>query len=295
MILRPQRTPAPCRGSERSSGEKRAQADTRSRCGMRRRQGTAGSFRTGFPAVSRGLRGAVLALPVLFLLAGCAGMLQPQAAREAAVRELQVRQLISDGRFGEARELWKGIAQSRHGSPAGEEALYRAALMLVHPENPSPDYRQAAAEFSALIAEYPQGAHAVDAGAWRAALNRQEASQMTELLERSASLARKLEQTASALASTEAERSALVREGEGLRSQIDALIRERDGVRVERAALARERDGLARDKSALEKDLVTMMKERDRLRTAKAKLEQRLRDVTEVDIRMEKKRRNIAK
>lgn len=238
---------------------------------------------------------AILPLAALLLLAGCAGAFQTQAAREAALRDQRIQELSAQGRFEEAREIWKGVARSRRGTPSGEEAAYRAALLLVHPGNPSPDYRQAAREFSAVAAEYPQGARAVDAGAWQSALSRQEASQVAELIERSAALSRKLEETAAAFAAAGKERLALVREGEELRSRIGQLVQERDRLIGEHAALARERDALARDKSGLEKDLRAMTKDRDRLHAAKKKLEQRLRDVTEVDIRMEKKRRNITK
>lgn len=219
----------------------------------------------------------------------------------ATARQLQeAERLFRDGKYAEARAAWQKVAGEHPGSSAGERAAYLAARALVEPKNPAKDYRQAAKEFESLLRAYPAGAHAAEAAAWLGAVEALEQSRVNDLLGQVDTLTKKLEQAAAERARKDAERDGLARERDALtgerddlRKRIDALLQEKEDLLTERTALLRERDGLAKDKVALEKKVETLTREKERLSAAKAKLEQRLRDVTDVDIKMEKKRKKV--
>jgi outer membrane protein assembly factor BamD (BamD/ComL family) len=243
----------------------------------------------------------MVSIVVLLLLApGCASLMQNLPAGATARQVQEAERLFRQGNYSDARKAWQQVAREHPSTAAGEQAAYQAARVLVHPKNPSKNYREAGREFEAFLQRYPSGKYADDAAAWLAALENLEQSRVTGLIEQVDALTKKLEQAAADQRKTEVERDAaakerdaLAAEREGLKKHLDGLVNEKDELLKEKAELVRERDGLLRNKAALEKQVEALTKEKERLLAAKAKLEQRLRDVTEVDIKMEKKRKKM--
>lgn len=242
----------------------------------------------------------LLIVILLLLTPGCASLMQNLPAGAQARKVQEAERLFRQGNYAEARRAWQQVA-GEHPSPAvREQAAYRAARVLVHPGNPSKNYREAAQEFGAFLQKYPSGTYAGDAAAWLAALETLDESRVTGLIEQVDALTKKLGQATANARKAEAERDAAAKERDALagerdelKNQIDGLVNEKDGLLREKAELVRERDGLIKNKAALEKQVEALTKEKERLLAAKAKLEQRLRDVTEVDIKMEKKRKTV--
>jgi chromosome segregation ATPase len=242
----------------------------------------------------------VLIALLLMTATGCAALMQGLPVSPAARQLQDADRLAGQGKYAEAHDAYLKIAAEQPRTSAGEQAAYQAARLLVAYKNPSRDYRQAVREFEAFLKAHPSGKRAEDAASWLALLGNAEQSRMNALLDQVDALTKKAEQAAAERKKTEAERDAaagerdvLRGERDELRRRIDALLQEKESLLTERTALLQERDGLAKDKVALEKKVEALTRDKERLLAAKAKLEQRLRDVTDVDIRMEKKRRKV--
>jgi hypothetical protein len=177
-----------------------------------------------------------------------------------------------------------------------EQADYDAAYQFVRSGNPNRDYDRAAKEFEGYLATYPGGAHADEASSWLALIhNAQQAGKREQEL---GSLKKSLEDIELRLRSTEAareaaagERDALIEEKTEVQGRIDGLEREKAELRREKSTVVKARDDLAADKTALEKKINSLTKEKERLTAAKINLQKRLRELSELDVRMEKKRK----
>ena len=238
----------------------------------------------------------VLTGALFLLVSSCASLMQPPSEKIPVETELMLKQ----GKFVQAYEAYQRIARTEAGSPAGEEAAYRAARVLVSSRNPARSYPLAAEQFEAYLQRYPSGRFAEDAAAWLAALTviRESSgetlrAQIDDLMKQLASSETALLRTESERDSTTRERDALQRERDEFGKKLEDELREKDELLRTTTALLQERDGLAKDTSALKQRVAALTKEREKLLAAKAKLEQRLRDVTEVDVTMEKERQKV--
>lgn len=237
---------------------------------------------------------------ILMLPAGCTSLVRHLPGASAPTQAAEADRLFREGDYTSARTVWQQLAKEYPRSDTGERSAYLAARVLIFPKNPSRDYRQAAREFEAYQITYPSGAYSDEAAAWIAAADALEQSRVAGLLGQVDDLTKRLEIAETERSRIEAERKGLAaerdtleRERNELRKKIDALLQEKESLLKERTAILRERDTLATDKVSLEKTIESLSRERERLLATKAKLEQRLRDVTEVDIKMEKKRRTV--
>jgi TolA-binding protein len=107
-----------------------------------------------------------LIISLIGFMPGCAALMEGLSSGSGSPKTQNAEQLLAEGNFTGAREVWQRIARDRKGSEAGERAAYRAALTLVHPKNPARNYRNAANEFETLLQDYPSGKHAGEAVAW---------------------------------------------------------------------------------------------------------------------------------
>ncbi len=258
------------------------------------------SFDAEDGGMKRGSMRNILIAVLLTLVPGCASLMQGLPGGATARQVQEAERLFQQGKYAEARAAWQQVAKERAGSPAGEQAAYRAARVLVYHKNPSKNYGLAARELEALLKTYPTGKHADDAASWLSLLETMEKARVTALFEQVDALTKKLEQAAADRRKTEAERDAVIKERDALtgerddlKKRIDALVQEKEDLLKEKTALLKEKDVLAKDRAALEKKVAGLTKDKERLLAAKAKLEQRLRDVTEVDVTMEKKRKQM--
>ena len=204
------------------------------------------------------------------LLMSCFAMFAQAEPRPFAGPEL----LLEQGKFSEAREAYRRIADAGKDPSVREEAVYRAARVLVSSRNPSRDYALASRELETYLRQYPSGAFAEEASAWRAAIETVAAGQS-----RADALREQVDD--------------LSKRSEALTDELQKRQAERDAALREQNALLNERDRLTRDKTSLEKKIAALAKEKERLSAAKARLEQRLRDVTAVDVKMERERKKM--
>jgi hypothetical protein len=240
----------------------------------------------------------LLRLPVLFLillLAGCAPLMQNLTGGEGAKKNHEAKAAFEQGKYGEARDAYRALAEDQSNPRRAEQAQFNAAYILVYHENPGKDYRRAAREFEEFLGRYPSGVHAGEARSWLDILRSFEQSKTNELLKEVDTLTKKMEDLAKELRKAQAEnetgakeRDQFLIEKNNLTKKIDGLLNDKDGLLKEKAALLKERDGLAKDKIDLEKKVDLLTRDKEALTLAKNRLEKSLHDLTMVDIKMEK-------
>lgn len=234
-------------------------------------------------------------------VAGCAALVQtPRTEAQPVTPFAEAERLAEQRNYEGARRVYQRLAGAEAGSSVAEEALYRSARVLLVSENPAKNYILAARELEALLQLYPSGRFARDAADWLAALNAIPETKVKALLEQIDEYEKKAIASGNELRKAEAGRDkaitdndALAAERDELKGRIDSLVRERDQLLLNASALRQEQSGLVKDKGTLAKKVEVLMKEKEKLLAAKAKLEKRLRDITEVDIKMERERKKM--
>ena len=232
---------------------------------------------------------------LLVLLTGCASFMQSLSGGDDA-RKFQMAKAASEqGKFKEAYNKYRALAESGAEPRWAEQAKFEAAYVLVDRRNPDKNYTLAAREFEEFLIRYPKSALAGEAGSWLEILRQFDRSRTSELLNEVDDLTKKVDDLTKALQGTQAEheevskeRDSLLIEQVRLLKKVDDLLNDKDSLLKEKAALIREQEGLTKKIDALGKD-------REALMLAKQKLEQNLHDLTMVDVKMEKERKKIKK
>jgi hypothetical protein len=242
-------------------------------------------------AVLRGLTALLLVL----VLAGCAPLTQSLSGGENAKKFRMAKAASEQGKFKEAYNEYRALAESATDLRLAEQSKFHAAYILVDRRNPDKDYALAARGFEEFLIRYPKSALAGEAGSWLEILRQFDRSRTNELLHKVDDLTRRVEDLTKALRETQAEdeevtkeRNMLLIERLKLVKKVDDLLNDKDGLLKEKAALIKEREGLTKKIDALSKD-------KEALTLAKQKLEQSLHDLTMVDVKMEKQRKMIKK
>ena len=236
-----------------------------------------------------------LALLLVVVLAGCAPFIQNLSGGDDAKKFQRAKAASEQGRFKEAYNEYRALAESGRDPRWAERSKFEAAYILVDRRNPDKNYTLAAREFEEFLIRYPKSSRAGEAGSWFEILSQFDRSRTNELLHRVDDLTKRVEDLTKALQETQAEREevskardSLLIERLRLLKKVDDLLNDKDSLLKEKAALIREQEGLTKKIDALSKD-------RDALTLAKQKLEQNLRDLTLVDVKMEKERKKIKK
>jgi outer membrane protein assembly factor BamD (BamD/ComL family) len=132
-----------------------------------------------------------LCLGLLFLLPACSGTPWWSPNDRVQVRQVlgKADGLARDGDHAGARALYLQVIQEHPSGQWTARALFRLARLMVTPESPIRDYRQAYRYFDRLLIEHPGSAEADEARAWREALGQllareQEAVRIRQDLER---------------------------------------------------------------------------------------------------------------
>jgi len=177
-----------------------------------------------------------------------------------------------------------------------EKAKFLSAYQLARSGNPDKDYDRAAKEFEEFLASFPAGAYTEEASSWLALIRlaqqaREMERELGKLRKTTADVETRLRDAEAGRDAAAQEHDALVAEKIGLMGRIDGLESGKGELLREKAGLVKERDELAAEKAALAKKVDTLTKEKEWLAAAKARAEKRLRDLSEVDVRMEKERK----
>lgn len=241
---------------------------------------------------------------IVVLLLASAGCLFPAPGTEdrqgAGWSLIEADRLVREGKYQQAHEEYQRIARIAAGSPAREEALYRSARVLMVSRNPSKNYSAAVTELEVYLLRYPSGRYAGDAADLIAALDFSQQARVHDLLEKLTALEKKLEATTNDRREATAdrdrtlkERDALLAERDALGARLTALVAERDDLLKKRSALLQEQSALVKDNNALKKKVEALRKENEKLLEAKEKLDKNLRDITAIDVKMEKERKKL--
>ena len=248
----------------------------------------------------------LLIIVLLLASTGCLIPLQRPEGGQGTGRSVNVAgRLVHEGKYQQGYEEYQRIARTAAGTPEGEEALYRAARVLLASRNPSKNYAAAVVELETYLLRYPAGKYADEAADLVAALDYSQKARVHALLENIDALEKKLEAAADARRQTEAdrertlkERDALLAERDALRAErdalgarLDAVVAERNELIKKQSALLRERGALMTDNGALKRKVEALKKDNEKLLAAKVKLEKNLRDMTAIDVKMEKERK----
>ena len=242
---------------------------------------------------------------LIVLLLASPGCLFPEqrtdGRRDAGWPLSDAERLVREGKYQQAHDEYQRIAGGAGaGSPAGEEALYRSARVLLDARNPSKNYAAAVTELERYLLQYPSGRYAGDAADLIAALDFSQQARVHALLENVKALEKKLDAAANERREAAAdrdrtlrERDALLAERDALAARLAALVAERDELLKRQSALLQERNALMKDNKILRTKVETLRKENQRLLAAKGKLDKRLRDITAIDVKMEKERKKM--
>jgi hypothetical protein len=234
-------------------------------------------------------------LLLVLMLAGCASLMRNQSGGEDARRFQDANTAYDQGKFKEAYNEYRALAESATDLRWTEQSQFNAAYILVDHKNPDKDYVLAAREFEEFLIRYPRSARAGEAGSWVDILKQFERSRTNELLQQVNDLTKRVDALARELRGTQAEneelnreRSMLLIERSRLTKKVDELLNDKDDLLKDKATLIKEREGLTKKIDALNRD-------KDALVLAKEKLEKSLQDLTMVDVKMEKQRKKITK
>jgi hypothetical protein len=234
-------------------------------------------------------------LLLVFVLAGCASLMQNLSGGESAKKFQEAKTAHEQGKYKDAYNKYRALAESATDPRLAEQSKFNAALILVDRGNPDKDYALAAREFEEFLIRYPRSARASEAGSWLEVLRQFERSRTNELLHKVDDLTRRVENLTKELRETQAEsgevtkeRTALLIERTKLIKKVDDLLNDKDDLLKEKESLIKEREGLTKKIDVLSRD-------KEALTLAKQKLEQSLHDLTMVDVKMEKQRKKIKK
>ena len=241
---------------------------------------------------------------LIVLLLASPGCLFPEqrtdGRRDAGWPLNDAERLVREGKYQQAHDEYQRIAGGAAESPAGEEALYRSARVLLDARNPSKNYAAAVTELERYLLQYPSGRYAGDAADLIAALDFSQQARVHALLENVKALEKKLDAAANERREAAAdrdrtlrERDALLAERDALAARLAALVAERDELLKRQSALLQERNALMKDNKILRTKVEALRKENQRLLAAKGKLDKRLRDITAIDVKMEKERKKM--
>ncbi len=273
----------------------------------------------GSPAASRQKKAGLLFRIIMAALVGmaingCASLMQSPAGGESAKKYQEANALSEQGKYQEARDAYRELAEKQPASSLAEQAKFNAAYMLVYHRNPDRDYAHARREFEEFLTRYPKSRLAGDAASWLEMLKNFEQSKINEFMREIDSLTKKLDsariqqqETQSSRDALEKERDALAKERDALlkgqaelTGRIEDLLRDKDALSQEKAAALHENEKLNAEKAALEKKAEALAQDnekltaaKERLAKAKEKLEKRLRDLSMVDVKLEKKRKKV--
>ena len=234
---------------------------------------------------------------VILLVSGC-GVMRSLPFTEDSKNYQAAKRSFEQGRYDAARDAYRAIAETR--SPWAEEAKFNAASVLVYYDNPQKSYLSAEGEFEDFLARYPQSALASEASTWLAMLkmfhqtNVGILSKEVELLTvKGERLTKELQQSQSEGASLRKEREMILAEKTLLLRKVEYLLGEKEALIRKKEELANDNEALVKDKQVLTKRVEVLKKEKKALAEAKAVLEKSLRDLTMVDVKMERKRSKI--
>ena len=234
---------------------------------------------------------------LIVLLLASPGCLFPEqrtdGRRDAGWPLNDAERLVREGKYQQAHDEYQRIAGGAAGSPAGEEALYRSARVLLDARNPSKNYAAAVTELERYLLQYPSGRYAGDAADLIAAMDFSQQARVHALLENVKALEKKLDAAANERREAAAARDRTLRERDALAARLAALVAERDELLKRQSALLQERNALMKDNKILRTKVETLRKENQRLLAAKGKLDKRLRDITAIDVKMEKERKKM--
>ncbi len=232
---------------------------------------------------------SIFAALMILMLTGCAPLMQHLPIGETARTYRDANNSHEQGRYREAHDTYRALAESHPESGLAEQARFNAALILLYHKNPDKDYSRAEREFAEFLTRYPESRLADEAASWLDLLKNFNQNRTNQLLQEIDALKKRLKDTQQ----RQQEAQALVIEKSNLAKRIDDLLDDKDDLLKEKATLLKEREQLERDKGALGEKVAALAKERENLRLAKEKLEKNLRALTIVDVKMEKKRRKI--
>jgi len=234
---------------------------------------------------------------LIVLLLASPGCLFPEqrtdGRRDAGWPLNDAERLVREGKYQQAHDEYQRIAGGAAGSPAGEEALYRSARVLLDARNPSKNYAAAVTELERYLLQYPSGRYAGDAADLIAALDFSQQARVHALLENVKALEKKLDAAANERREAAADRDRTLRERDALAARLAALVAERDELLKRQSALLQERNALMKDNKILRTKVEALRKENQRLLVEKGKLDKRLRDITAIDVKMEKERKKM--
>ena len=234
---------------------------------------------------------------LIVLLLASPGCLFPEqrtdGRRDAGWPLNDAERLVREGKYQQAHDEYQRIAGGAAGSPAGEEALYRSARVLLDARNPSKNYAAAVTELERYLLQYPSGRYAGDAADLIAAMDFSQQARVHALLENVKALEKKLDAAANERREAAADRDRTLRERDALAARLAALVAERDELLKRQSALLQERNALMKDNKILRTKVEALRKENQRLLAAKGKLDKRLRDITAIDVKMEKERKKM--
>jgi len=234
-------------------------------------------------------------LLLVLTLAGCASLMQNQSGGESAGKFQDAKTAYEQGKFKEAYNEYRALAESTTDPGLAEQSKFNAAYILVDHKNPDKNYVRASREFEEFLIRYPRSARADEAGSWVEILKQFERSRTNELLHQVDDLTKRVDDLTRDLRGIQAEneelnkeRSTLLIERSRLTKKVDDLLNDKDDLLKDKATLIKEREGLTKKIDVLNRD-------RDALVLAKEKLEKSLQDLTMVDVKMEKQRKKITK
>lgn len=208
---------------------------------------------------------------------------------------------LAAGGFREAHAAFLSIADNPAvDSRTAEQARFRAAAALIHHKNPERDYALAARELEAFTGRYPESDRFDEAAALVELIRQLDRTRTEELLGEVAALSaqvgalsKDLRHARRDFEEASQERDRLAAEKPALLVRLEGLLADKSALISEKTSLLRERDGLARDKTALAAQVDNLTRERDRLTAAKLRLEKSLRELMALDVKMERKRKNV--
>ncbi|MGE5751599.1 MAG: hypothetical protein ACM30F_05630 [Nitrospirota bacterium] len=234
-------------------------------------------------------------LLLVFILAGCASLMQNLSGGESAKKFQEANSAYKQRKFKEAYNEYRALAESATDPRLAEQSKLNAAYILVDNKNPDKDYVLAVREFEEFLIRYPRSTRASEAGSWLEILRQFERSRTNELLNQVDNLTKRVDDLTKELRATQAEneevnkeRGTLLIERSRLLKKVDDLLNDKDGLLREKATLIKEREGLTKKIDVLSRD-------KEALVLAKQKLEKSLHDLTMVDVKMEKQRKKIKK
>jgi len=242
------------------------------------------------------------ALCVVSIAVGCAPFTQHPSAAGDLQKYRDAKAFFEHGKYRESRDAYRALFEAYPQSERAEEAQFNAAYVLVYYKNPDRDYAGAQHEFEKFLLRYPLSTFAGEAQSWISLIKAFDQSRVRELLSEVESLTRKIDETSKALLEAQQGESMILKERDGLMleknnltGQIEELLNEKNTLLDEKASLLADRERLMTSKDDLEQKNHELMGEKEELIKAKAKLEKSIRDMTMVDVKMERKRKKMKK